>query len=90
MEKRYPIEPPPQHAGGGWYEWGYALGAPRETSPRSSFWNNAAWMRTQGTAPIDQYCPHGQPGDQTDDGAIISVKAILERGSWAWVVEYGE
>ena len=85
-EHRYPIIPPPVHAGHGWYEWGYKMGAPQETSPRSAFWNHRSWLREQGTAPIDRYCPHGQPGDKTEDGIIVSVKAVLERGSWERVI----
>lgn len=48
----------------GWGEWGYKMGAPTSSSPRSCVWNVESWQKEQSTAPIDKYCPHGVPGDR--------------------------
>ena len=89
VERRFPIEPPPIRAGkSDWYSWGYAMGAASETSPKSTFWNQKCWMEEQGTAPIDEFCPHGQPGNKTEEGVIAEVNAVLENGIWEWVIKY--
>jgi len=53
---RVPVKPQPISKQNGWFEWGYAIGAPRASSPRVVSWNEAAWAKC-GTAPIDAYGP---------------------------------
>jgi len=62
-ETRRVIKPQPVDSGNGWFEWGYKFGAPKSTSPRSAFWHQETAMAGIGTAPIDEYCPYGHPGD---------------------------
>lgn len=61
---RRPLSPQPRQLGGGWWEWGYALGAPKKTSPRKATWHGETWRLKAGSAPLEAYCPFGQPGDR--------------------------
>ena len=48
----------------GWAEWGWEIvGGQKSGRPRRCFWHDDTWRREQNTAPIDEYCPYGQPGD---------------------------
>lgn len=47
----------------GWAEWGYSIGAPKTTSPKSCIWHERVAHENMGTAPVDRYCPYGQMGD---------------------------
>ena len=54
------VQPQPQPYLERSMQWGYAIGAPRPTSPRLVTW------RPDGTPvpPIAEYCPYGAPGDR--------------------------
>lgn len=64
-QTRRVINPQPvesQGGRGGCFKWGYEIGAPKSTSPRSVFWHHPTWMKEQGSAPLEEYCPYGQVG----------------------------
>lgn len=63
-QHRIPIRPQPLARNRGWWDWGYKYGAPKATSPRTSFWHAETWAKESGSAPIDDYCPLGRPGDR--------------------------
>jgi len=61
---RRPIKPQPIQKRNGWFDWGYKYGAPKKSSPKSCFWHAETWRKEGKTAPIDEYCPYGGPGDR--------------------------
>lgn len=63
-QTRRPIVPQPVSFRNGWYDWGYAVGASRATSPKSVFWNAEAYAERGEAPPLAPYCPFGQPGDR--------------------------
>ena len=61
-QTRRMVKPQPRPTKRGWWEWGYALGKTQAASPRRSVWHAETWQREAGTAPLEDFCPYGQPG----------------------------
>lgn len=77
VQTRRVVKPQPVPGRNGWFDWGYKHGAPKATSPRSCFWHGETWAKEGGSAPIDQYCPYGQPGEK-----------LWVRETWATSADY--
>ncbi len=59
-QTRRVVKPQPQPYLTRSVQWGYAIGAPRATSPRRVTWRSDAGC----APPIEDFCPHGRPGDR--------------------------
>ncbi len=48
----------------GWAKWGWGnVGGQKAGRPRRCIWHVETWQREAGTAPLEDYCPYGRPGD---------------------------
>jgi hypothetical protein len=63
-QTRRVVKPQPVMSQNGWVDWGWgSVGGQKSGRPRNCLWHAETWQREAGTAPLENYCPYGRPGD---------------------------